>query len=925
MIECLVKLYDFPVDHGTITALDSNANIVYVGTSKGMLLRCSVEGTKDPGEVAHGGRMSSGLESSGDGDIPPATMYTNILRRVMVSDRGKPVAHLQHSPTHTILFVLCDDRLCVWDSESLVFLMDVAFGVQLFFAYSAHREDDSHRQNDSNGHANPQSFSSRSESSTSTGLHYICTALGNDNCLVVYELDASLGARARAARIHQLQLPDPALALVVSDGVACVGMAHDYVLMSLATGASHPVLRRHGGRLPLVGLGDGEVYLRSHHAVFTVAVPSAPTAAGIGDAPRRTLPVEEEAQLIVSRFPFVLVFTDTKCVVFSSYEDEAVEWLPLPGCLYASQLARGDNVLVASPQTIWMLRLCSLRHQLADLVKLFRVEEAFNLLEAQRKRSRQSLQSLEKELHIMAGFAYLHHGRCKEAMHLFSDDLDPRDLLVLIPECTAVGHHQESETSRRLLRSSSPLPASNSTADTAFRKVECSVVDAAELEGSTVAEPLPPLAASSLWAEWPGPCPYNTVSDIQRAWLETFESFPAVPHTGRSTASPVHMMRQVPQLGAVTTAMFLERCWSRLKDAVRSYFSTRLTNLNADGTSVRVMEYVLLILSLELEDHRAVYRLVSCGRGLQVEDVYHLFLRLKEYRLLSCLLHRRGYVREAEHLLRSRVYVSSYFTPLQRQPVPSMESINRILTPLTDITMKVAWAEVLPMRALFMLPPGTRLSVQRTLLRMKTPFTSAAQDAAREDATVFHRWLVDTAQQYRERMRDNFTHRLVARQGWNPCITGCAAWPHVGPAQVILDGALVPTAYAEVFYLIEKMNVVGLRFLLQSQPELVHCRDAEGHGPLHLLFSLLSLLDEQEEGNGRLTLEQRTDALQLLLAAMSALLDAGCPTDTISSYGLSVLDVAAASCDGAYLDVVTAGLQSCVEVGGTCRQAGSAF
>ncbi|ESL11960.1 hypothetical protein TRSC58_00281 [Trypanosoma rangeli SC58] len=531
----------------------------------------------------------------------------------------------------------------------------------------------------------------------------------------------------------------------------------------------------------------------------------------------------------------------------------------LPGCLFTSQLGRGDFIYAASKTKIWMASLHSLRQQLANLVEHFKVEEAFHLLGSQRAMGTLDLQGIELELHIMAGYAYLHHCRPKEAMLHFNDHIDPRDLLLSLLECIPPGPEEYSPELRALL-ARKPLKADAiTTSETeATTPLTCGVIftgdeqtpEASSERGkkhvteghSDAGHEDRDGAEDSYWAQWEGLCPYNTYAgELHHAWLETFETFPLVPRSGDDANEVIY--RQVTECGAVTATTFLEHAWELFKDEVTLYFRSRLRQ--SSDVYARAMEYALLVLALEAQDHRAAYRVVAFGVSIRLEDCYDLLSSLREYRLLACLLFRRGYVREANELLALRVHVSSILPPPEIKPLDAARA--------TSPAYKIV-------------PETMHVHLNRLLA---PPLTSPHQNTARSQTGGGSSL--------------NVTSTLTA----------------------------LPPSLTEAMYLVSKLNLAALRELLQEDPEASWTVDEEGCSLLHVLFGLLVSLGRSDED---MTSEGGGALLNLVLSCAILLLDYGTPVSVVSAQGFSCLDVVALAARDAFLDIILAALLADREV-----------
>ncbi|RNF25341.1 uncharacterized protein Tco025E_02224 [Trypanosoma conorhini] len=858
-VRCLVRLYEVPPEYGKISAFDTHGGTIFAGTDRGLLLKLVVAGASSfeaarqaPQSRCAGSDNAAGNSRAGalaPPDVASAPLSasaeaseminTTLVRFTLLSTMKRKIERIQHSRTHTLLFVLYEHRLVVLNSVTFSHLQTIAEHVGTFFVSD-----------------------SQQNSPQRAGLHVICASELNGKGLSVFEFDASQAEGARAILAQELVLPEPVQALVTYGSIACVGMRREYSLLSLSDGSSCGVLPLGGGKQPLLAAGDGEVFMRYNHSIFSVSMRSMPSGRVLG----RTIQLKDEPLSFVVRHPFLFVFTEHYCDVFSLYDDDMSGRLMLPGCLFSSQLGRGDFLYAASKTKIWMASLHSLRQQLANLVEHFKVEEAFHLLGSQRARGSLDLQGIELELHIMAGYAYLHHCRPKEAMLHFNDHIDPRDLLLSLLECIPPGPDEYSPELRALL-ATRPLKAENAVAASKTENITAPTSGVAGtrdaqaakvapekekrdiLEGhGEVAQEVSDDADGGYWAQWEGPCPYNTYAgELHHAWLETFETFPLVPSGGDAEREVIY--RQVTEWGAVTATAFLEHAWELFKDEVILYFRSRLRQ--SSDVCARAMEYALLVLALEAQDHRAAYRVVACGSSIRLEDCYDLLASLREYRLLACLLFRRGYVREANALLARRVYVSSILPPPEVRPPGAVGARSPAYT---------------------ILPEAMHVHLDR-LLNLSP--TSPCPGAART-------------------------------QTWGGGGRGGG-----GGGEGSLNVTPLPSSLTEAMYLVSKLNLPALRELLQEDLAASCTVDEEGCSLLHVLFGLLVLLESSDDD---VTSEGKSALLNLVLSCAILLLDHGAPVSVVSTQGLSCLDVVALAAGDAVLDIILAALLADKEV-----------
>ncbi|CCW60809.1 unnamed protein product [Phytomonas sp. EM1] len=813
-VKFLVKLYDMRPEHGNITAFENYANHVYVGTNTGCLLYLQVEGLMEydmrsadnvcysngNGVNPHSTSTNTSLTELDDdklakeeeedvaNDIAPEAIYTSLLAFTRFPETASiPITHIQHSQSHPIIFALSNQHLCAFNALDLTYLFDVPGSIGTFFIYplgpnntEAPFETLQSLTRIYGAKSAPPVECPTEEAAT----HVICAAQHSGKSLFAFEVNLNQNKNSRAVLKQELLLPEPALALVAQAGVVCVGMRREYSVLSLDNGLSKGLLSLHGtSHSPLLAFGEGGgVYMRYRHCVFTTSMQSMlttstpysipTTSASAFSQPVGALPttsigtplqgrvyyLRDEVRAIVSQFPFFFAFYKDYCDVFSVFEEEPIESLPLPGVCFAPKPIHGRRVFMAGARTLWMATLQGIRYQLTAMVERFKIEEAFELLTAYQRSTHSSQRGLEEELKRRAGIACLKRARPHIAMKYFGETINPRELAMHLPECASL---PEPRQQRYLKAQHTPLQCISPMVEMHDEIVEEGFalpgltasslslkIDAQDREGrvdtsitSGARGSYQKMPARPTCNDWCQCSSWNLpVGGLEQAWFETYETFPFIPldvpassyhvyphsSTGygerqasqgqnlslaeeeannkntcgqamkagggvRLSSQPLHAItRQVPNMGCVTAQEFTARCLQDFRDAILEYFSFRLAKLwkevagtpatgasGADGTNAnnlreicdeklsaaQVMEYVLLVLALNQQDDRGVYRVISTSIGLQVEDCYDLLVGLGEYRILSCLLFRRGFVRDALALLRSRVYVSSYFSP----------------------------------------------------------------------------------------------------------------------------------------------------------------------------------------------------------------------------------------------------------------------
>lgn len=587
-----------------------------------------------------------------------------------------------------------------------------------------------------------------------------------------------------------------AAAMVVEAGLTvCVGMRREVSLLPLLGGVPRCVLRLDGNRPPLLATGsDHNTYLvrtQAPNTVMEVGVPPSAAAAGLrrggndaqaealvnpivlrmcyqqlsagaegglrspfpspcplqrgrddelimGDVFQSDAPVE----LVLTRFPFVLLFTATHCDVVSllgnggsggggggtSPSSSTLQRVPVAGIRHGALRGHGTAIFVASDRSVWSLQLFPLRAQLAAMVQTGHSEEAFQLLAFHQQRAMAleegsggsassihvaPLAVLERDLHRMVGFARLFRGDIGPAIRSFRSHLDPRELLLCLPDCvpphamslvpppskppassypTATdGIGREEKVTARPEVTSKPHREGHVVlhgADTNLSAAEVRFFlfgDAAkhtceERRGGgdgTCTAAAAVAAHASYWEEWDGPCVYNSSpGEVERAWRASFDAAAAASALTGTTATSVDC--------------FVSQCYATLKDEVRRWFAEELAlaestasaapvrgdassfSTQMDGVVVhssslallsapflnnihrRAMAYASLVLAWQARDFRAAYRVVSSAssNGLRVSDCEDVLCCLGEHRLLALLCFQAGDGERCAELLR---------------------------------------------------------------------------------------------------------------------------------------------------------------------------------------------------------------------------------------------------------------------------------
>ncbi|KAG5507292.1 hypothetical protein GH5_07384 [Leishmania sp. Ghana 2012 LV757] len=389
----------------------------------------------------------------------------------------------------------------------------------------------------------------------------------------------------------------------------------------------------------------------------------------------------------------------------------------------------------------------------------------------------------------------------------------------------------------------------------------------------------------------------------------------------------------------------------------------------------RSMEYASLVLAWEARDYRMAHWVVgSVSQALRIEDCADMLRHLREYRLLAVLQFRVGQGEACRATLRNAVSVSAVLQlrhghiAVQTTCVASQLSHWRQC--MTAQRTQGRCSGVAAPRptcgsGLLMLPSLAEVArVAHALFKIETPVGLASDDSAVEallDRIVAYYATPPsyTATTSAAAAAADNGETVYCELRFLMCGSGAArllSFPHAGPllsmaveaagpapalpndaVQIHDEAALesgptaarrsvarvMPSALTAFFYLVEKLDVVGVKQLLSRQPCLAQLRDEEGGTALHVAMSQLALVCPAWTGDARPPHSQapalaarQMPTLQLLCALNGLLVHFGCPVGSLNCYGWSCLDVAAVACSGntTAFDMVTAALLAAVEV-----------
>ena len=413
----VAQLHNLPESEGHITAFTSFGRTIFLGTTLGTILayRVSVK------------------------PISEKHIFTTLTHKKCLIDKKK-VTRVHHSPSHDLLFALCGKRVFVMNSRSLDDARVLVEGVSDFWV-------------------------SRNPDASRT-VHTLTCAMHNKKEVLVLELDASQGARPEEA--HTLILPEPVQQVVEFNGIVCLGMRREYSMLSVSDGDSKSLLALTGNATPMLSIGGSDVFMRLGDTLFVVSMRTMPTT---GNVLKTTIRFPEEPRALVYAHPFLFGFCKSYCNVYSWYDGDIIEELPMEDCCFASANVVDNTVYCASKSKIWLIRTVPLEHQLEQLVLRNKIDNAFDLLrsqpvplqvfvgqklptdshatEATSAASQLTASArvdtggalnlsksfdLEANLNVMVGFAHLYSNATSEAIGHFGSFVDVREPILHLPD-----------------------------------------------------------------------------------------------------------------------------------------------------------------------------------------------------------------------------------------------------------------------------------------------------------------------------------------------------------------------------------------------------------------------------------------------------------------------------------------------------------
>ncbi|CAD2217483.1 hypothetical protein AGDE_14980 [Angomonas deanei] len=522
-----------------------------------------------------------------------------------------PVQQIRKCPSEEMLFVLSNHTLTLWLSGDLTPLGVVETNVSLFCVLDPAPSSLGRRPRGEDSSLVPTTGAKREASAEAIK---VCVCKNSDRQCVILEVEYDRPAGVRTVIRNRCVVPVIVVSLVSFGSVLCLGSGEGYSLLHVETGNSRPLLRSDGGQPPLSCIMRKTVYMTYGKSVCWTSVETK-------EKMHYSVPGNEVAQGMVSSFPFLFVFGQKYCSVFSVVEQAWVDEFPIVNCRHSCFGEKGGHFFAAGKDTIWLFRTSKLTHQLASLVDKGKTGEAFSLLHAKEPDlSSPHFALLNQELHLKAGYHHLYGMRVEEGIRLLSSVVDPRCIFLHFPELIPpLPDHYSSGLQDLLLhgaaypfftyvlRTGTPLPTS------------------VLLEGSVA---LPTKGVSGYWDEFAGSCCYDT-EPLSAAWRKKRASSgePAVP---------------LP--------------WDRLKETLLFHLlSLKTGGLNACWG--RAVDYALLVLSLESGDHALSYKVANTSQWIAVEDVHDLLIEVGEFRLLALILFRKGMIKESERILCQHCYV----------------------------------------------------------------------------------------------------------------------------------------------------------------------------------------------------------------------------------------------------------------------------
>eukprot|EP00796_Vickermania_ingenoplastis_P004094 gene4094-2941_t len=862
IIRYLAGLAEIPKEYGAVTAMDGRDNDLVVGTDQGFLMHLRVECDPDGHPDAHCKVESEAVQ-----------VFTAVVGVAQVSEEHEPITHLQCSQRHPVVFALCDGRLGMYHVGSWRQSRIIGHAVQRFSVTDG---------------VLPQRWTwlcglpdSDVDSASPKDISTVAFCTSDTSEIHLMHVDVVASHRRPWPESVALPMPLEALAAAGNHSLGFVlYFKRGLQLLLLDTPEARivplslPMPIRQPRHAPLLAVSlDMELAVCLEGLIFTCSLGDA-LARPAGDAVdygaacssntglldrrdrdsevalawHRTRRAQQDLTCIAMRYPHLLQFSSESCTIGS---------VPRPG-----ETGDGDGAL-AQPQP------GDQGHNETETVQLPGVRVVVRPWSGQDKifaASRTTVWMIVLEPLQAQWEALVEQDRMTTALRWCYREWTRQ--LLPVDKLRAMEEDVRRRSSFQLLRQGRIAEA--------MYFLRRSSLDVRELlllvpeclpAGSGCAEEAANAPGDSYWAQWAGACAYNT-------------------HTGRIAAPWREAHRRLERKsGALRTdndaavEAFVEQCWRNLKNELSRWMEDRLAQL--PPPQQRAAAYAFLVLTLERRDYRSAHDWCNSPH-LHCCDAEPLLHALREHRLLALAHWTHGERERAAARLRSRLTLSAL--------------------PSAGMAMQETWTHRVWAGERLVGEIGAGWLALPQALRERTAVVLLGLDpsAAHLGASAETWWVQEVATLCGKR-------RAAAVEAAQRRIEGLQtqADSAEGDKSALLK-AVLPGLEVE-FVLLEHMDLHTLGILLSAEPWRATSVDIEGSSLLHLALSLLgsaSRADRQGVANSGMVLRDAT------MAAMSLLIDAGCPTDAINAKGLSCVDVVSLY-DPAHTDELVAAMMSC--------------
>eukprot|EP01063_Lacrimia_lanifica_P020198 TRINITY_DN2752_c0_g1_i2.p1 TRINITY_DN2752_c0_g1~~TRINITY_DN2752_c0_g1_i2.p1 ORF type:complete len:728 (+),score=238.67 TRINITY_DN2752_c0_g1_i2:115-2298(+) len=397
----VVKLFTLPrsehahARHDTITALDCQESVLFIGTSGGVLQKWQCEQEPDSGDYIS-------------------------RQMIQVPLKRKAVQQVILDPTYPRLFVLCEEQVTCHSTIDLMKVFTIPEGPKKTTPLKG------------------CTCIAVAPLHAPHGEHRVCVATKRNLLLYRY-------TEAAAERFEVLVMPSPVMALAFQGDMLCCGYMKEYSLVNCSSGKPRTLFNTqvHQPQVKLLDTENAVLCCRGRKSdkvpLLDPAAAPPPPADGKPGGPSlfaaSTLSIEWESEPCAVGFkhPYVVGLLGDQVQVYSIYEGEIVQKLTnLRGATLACCRTPGpsENLCIATDCDAYMLVTNPVDDQLKQLIAKLLIEEASDLLNRSATGDAGADARRFEQLNIDAGFAYLFRGQPGYAFkHFLQTDIDAREVL----------------------------------------------------------------------------------------------------------------------------------------------------------------------------------------------------------------------------------------------------------------------------------------------------------------------------------------------------------------------------------------------------------------------------------------------------------------------------------------------------------------